>query len=80
MKATLAKKGEFSTYARNNRVIDERLPYSESSFIAVYGVLFASFTNGNIEGGNASVSETTIMIKERILVRENNQQRISQSG
>jgi hypothetical protein len=35
-----------------------------------FGLVFAGFTKGNKEGGNSSVRETIVIIKERIIVRD----------
>ncbi len=41
---------------------------------AFFGLIFSSFTGVNREGGSVSVKETIIIIKERIVIRENNNQ------
>lgn len=37
---------------------------------AIFGLLFSGLTRGNREGGEASVKETIVIIKERIVIRE----------
>jgi hypothetical protein len=47
---------------------------------AIFGLLFTGLTRGNREGGKASVRETIVIIKERIVIREKDSSKKSQSN
>lgn len=47
---------------------------------AIFGLLFTGLTRGNREGKNASVSETIVIIQERIVIRESGSSNRSQSN
>ncbi|MGS3174682.1 hypothetical protein [Aeromonas sanarellii] len=47
---------------------------------AIFGLVFSGLTRGNREGGQASVRETVIIIRERIVVRERAQSNGTQSN
>lgn len=47
---------------------------------AIFGLVFSALTRGNREGGEVSVRETVIIIRERIIVREGAQSNRTQSN
>lgn len=46
----------------------------------IFGLIFSGMTRGNREGGQASVKETIVIIKEKIVVRETTNSNKSQSN